>query len=299
MLNDTVPSHIETALPVRVAESRSAMSASISSASLASAASAASMSAATLTGSAASALSSSRAAQSSSFAASVTSALVSSLTAQGLRGTQTLQSTATATLSDGLVVTATATGRADGFVIPPAQNINSNNLPGYAIALIVVFGLLVLLAALFGIYFILVAARKRRRHHDHNEADMQSISKMGSTTPMMRTSGDYTYRDEPTSPVGTSDGAALERSAGNDHSQQDLPFSHNEASRMADAFRAALREPSFNNNHDSDDLARRRTMMSINEEEPSPAVQLMRDELKAEGQDLRQVAERRKPEIHE
>ncbi|KAJ8606854.1 hypothetical protein MRB53_040664 [Persea americana] len=290
---------VQTALPVRVAESRSAMSASISSASLASAASAASKSAATVTGSAASALSSSRAAQSASFAASVTSALVSSLTAQGLHGTQTLQSTATATLTDGLVVTATATGRADGFVFPPMQNSSSNDLPGYAIALIAVFGFLVLLAALFGLYFILVAARKRRKRHE-NEADMQSISKMGSTTPMIRTSGDYAYRDEPTSPVGTSDGAALERSADIERNQQqDLPFSHNEASRMADAFRAALREPSFTNNDASDELARRKTLISINEEDPSPAALLMRDELKAGGQDLRQVQERRKPEIHE
>lgn len=275
----------ETALPRSIA-------ASLSSASLASAAN----SAATLTGSAASALQASDAAASSSLAASLTSVLLSSLEAEGFTGTETLQGTATATLSDGHTITATATAQANGRL--PNLPLDESGLPRYAIALIVVFGFLALVAVIVGLYFILAAARRRREREfgsDENE------SKTESRTPMM---GEQPYSDEPMSSVEVDEmpppvlTGAREDST-DENNKQDAPFSSNDASKMAEAYRAALREPAFNQDKDDAEKLRRLTVMSQDDDSEGAGAELIREELKAEGHNLKQVGERRKPQVHD
>lgn len=293
----------ETQLPAAIASARLESSASVYSASLASAASAATQSAASITGSATSALPSSDAAALSSFAASLTSALVSSLTAQGKTGTETLQGTATTTLPDGRIVTATATGQANGQ-FPPGLSGDQSTLPGYAIALIVIFGFLALVGAFVGLYFLLAAARKRRERQTFEES-----SRTGSNAPMIN-HGEYHYSDEPLSPTGTTAGhmrevqgaAVVGRSVSTERQEQDIPFSSNEASRMAEAFRAALREPSFASGALEDEDATQKRTLSHEDDGGvgnAAANDIIREELRAEGHDLHQVGERRRPEVHD
>ncbi len=76
------------------------------------------------------------------------------------------------------------------------------------------------------------------------------------------------------------------------------PFTSDEASRMADAFRNALRRPEF---------AQGMTGESSAPEGESPnetgggsrASALLREELASEGKDLRSVGDRKKPTWHE
>ncbi|UZJ56739.1 hypothetical protein CBS101457_006059 [Exobasidium rhododendri] len=306
---------IQTALPEAVALSRSSASASASAESLASAASVASQSAASLTGTAAASLSSSEALASKSFAASLSSALAASLTAQGFTGTETLQGTATTTLPDGHQVTATATAQANGQL--PGWNGGEVSLPDYAIALIAVFGFLALVATSVGLYFLLGAARKRRRGA-FESSDLDS--RTDSSRPMMADDGQANYSDEPISPTGTmstnmrersavESGASLaaiaessreDREAG--QGSRDVPFTSDEASRMADRFRAMLRNPTFESANDVDGVKRRLTSTSQSSQsspQATAASELMREELEAQGHDLRQVQERRKPEVHD
>lgn len=276
-------SHTETALPSSIAASRS-------SASLASTASSAS----TLTGSAASSLLASDAAASSSLVASLSSALLFSLTAQGFSSTETLQGTATATLSDGHTITATATAQANGRLSHLPSDQGGGGLPTYAIALIVVFGFLALVAAIVGLYFLLAAARRRReRGSDRHGED----SKTDSHTPMMKE--EQQYSDEPMSSVEVDETPPVLTSArgtSTDENKQDAPFSNNEASKMAKAYRAALREPAFN--QDEEEI-KRQTIMSQDNDSNDAGAELIREELKAEGHDLKQVGERRTPQVHD
>lgn len=80
---------------------------------------------------------------------------------------------------------------------------------------------------------------------------------------------------------------------------EDQPFTSDEASRMADAFRNALRNPEFapgmgggeSSGADGD---------SPNENGGgSRASALLREELAAEGKDLRSVGDRKKPTWHQ
>ena len=99
--------------------------------------------------------------------------------------------------------------------------------------------------------------------------------------------------------VGAAGGAAM--MASNSKSSRysdDQPFSSDEASRMADAFRNALRNPEFapvlggeSSGADGD---------SPNEGPgASRASELLREELAAEGKDLRDVGDRKKPTWHQ
>lgn len=282
---------VQTALPSSIAASRS----SASAASLASAASQASASAATLTGAAASSVLASDAAASSALQASLSSALVASLTAQGFTGTQTLQGTATATLGDGHIVTATATAQANG--LPPFHD-DRRTLPSFAIALIVVFGFLALVGAVVGLYFLLAAARRRRERGFGG--DDENDSKVESRTPMMR---GHLYSDGAASTVDIGEGHLEDATAARieENSKQDVPFSSNQASLMADAFRAALRQPAFSREEDegvgrsTDDSGGNASHTPDNEK----GAELLREELKAEGHDLQSVADRKTPELHD
>ncbi|PWN89221.1 hypothetical protein FA10DRAFT_138582 [Acaromyces ingoldii] len=300
---------VQTALPVAVAESRSSASVAASLSSAAASASAASAASATMTGSDLSSLSASEAAASSSFAASLSSALVSSLQSQGLSGTQTLQGTATTTLDDGRVITATATGQANGQ-LPAGSNGEEGGLPAYAIALIVVFGFLALVAALVGAYFLMAAARRRRERGGQG-------SHAGSDTPMMAGvagGGSDEGDDDMMREVGVAGAGAAAGAAASRGREADTPFSSNEASRMAEAFRAALRRPQFFGGGSGTSAQQDEGTSPGNDSSGSGGNQsspgeglsardsiatgaLLRDELAAEGHDLRYVGDRRKPTI--
>lgn len=154
-------------------------------------------------------------------------------------------------------------------------------MPKYAIALIAVFGFLALVAAIVGLYFLMAAARRKRR---------QQASHAGSDSPMMRgidgsasVAGTDAYSD-----AGAA--AALRRSTAGEESS---PFSTDEATRMADAFRAALRKPAF------DEAA---MLAGSPGDGDSPGAEdngraLLREELKAEGREVQNVGERRTPTI--
>lgn len=326
---------VQTALPSDIAASRSSASVASSSASAESAASASLsslMATATATSlssmvtPAPSALPSSDASILSQFATNLTSRLQSSLRKSNATGTQTLQGTATTTLPDGNVITASATAQANGQV--PGQD-EGSALPRYAIALIVVFGLLSLSAIIVGIYFCLSAARRRRM--GVRQGAYENASQVGSNTPMIGAFDDRTNQDDivshdpPRSPAmrdlgrstaidmnGASSSAAHERSSGEG-------LTSSEVWRIANAFRSALRKPQFNplarvSVSQSDEHTMHNegpSQAAAENEEPGadqslidesrewPAQALLREELEGEGRQLRSVEERKKPELHE
>lgn len=234
--------------------------------------------------------------------ASLSRELVSSLQAEGLTGTETLQGTLTTTLSNGQVVTATATGQANGSLSDAANDDNGGGgLPKYAIALIVVFGFLALVAALVGLYFAM-AAMRRRKNRDES---------MGSRSPMMRgvdgdglpSSSIAPSLDAGTIGAGGAAGAAglLAANRRSRSTDDDQLFTSDEATRMADAFRAALRKPEFANpfgqnqkdesgGDDDDDTPG---------EESGKGNELLRSELATEGYEVRPVQDRRRAELHD
>jgi hypothetical protein len=276
-------SAIQTALPSSIAASRSL--ASLASVASAASASRASESAATLTGDALSSALASYAAASSALKASLSSVLVASLTAQGFSSTQILKGTATATLGDGRIVTATATAQANGL---PLMQDEGGSLPGYAIALIAVFGFFLLVGAIVGLYFLLAAARRRRER----EFDDENDSKLESRTPIMR---DHHYSDDAPSSVEAL-GAPMQETTNEGESKSDAPFSSNQASLMADAFRAALRQPALDGEERSGEAT---DDSGGTNADHTKADELIREELKAEGHDLRSVEDRRQPEVHD
>lgn len=226
----------------------------------------------------------------------MTSALEASLHSQGLSGTQTLQSTGTTTFPDGSVATASATAVANGELSGQGQG--GSALPHYAIALIAVFGFLTLVAGIVGLYFILAASRRRR---SRNRYDYDSAQ--GSSTPMM---AETDQQEEATR------SSVVHRSSRPRHSRptdaEDIPFSFHEASRLAAAFRSALRRPQFGSISHRSSLGtadasvtdpRESSTHHHNDSTYNPALELLREELTSEGRDLMNVEGRRQPEVHQ
>ncbi|EST09290.2 hypothetical protein PSEUBRA_000878 [Kalmanozyma brasiliensis GHG001] len=308
---------LQTTLPFTIAEAR-ASSSSAAAAASASAASASAQSASqgastitnTLTGSAAAA------ASVSAIQSSLSAALESSLRASGLSGTETLQGTTTATLPNGSVITATATAQANGGRLGAGSNGNSNGLalPTYAIVLISVLGFLAILAAMAAAYFIMAALRRKRQRQYGNGSYRSSSPMMAAAAGSMAGQGttDHGYAGETTQMLETEDGGAASlgppaaiggaammagHSAASRQSDEQ-PFTSDEASRMADAFRNALRRPEFAGGMTGD---------SSGAEGESPnempggsrASALLREELASEGKDLRSVGDRKKPTLHD
>lgn len=199
----------------------------------------------------------------------------SSLRSQGYTGTQTGAATLTTTLSNGQIVTATATAEADGGTLNGLAS--SSHLPGYAIALICVFGSLALLLALAGAYLVW---RRWRRNQAVAAGGAGGLKdSMRSTSPMLNPNGDSAHSmsnesrspvslGPPVSPAHGADSAGMTTAllgAGGassrardtssaapqtGESQPQPTFWSDEASRMADAFRNALRQPSFAGSED-------------------------------------------------
>lgn len=309
---------LQTTLPYSIAQAR----ASSSSAAAASSASAASASAASASTSASSTLTDSAAAAASASAvqSSLSAALESSLRASGLSGTETLQATTTATLPNGSVITATATAQANGGRLGGSGNNSNSNglaLPTYAIVLISVLGFLAVVAAMAGAYFVMAALR-RRRQRQHGDGSHRSSSPMmaaaaGSLAGRSFNEGG-TYAGETSQMLEQEDagavalGAAAGAGAGGaamaatnsraSRYSDEQPFTSDEASRMADAFRNALRKPEFA-------PAMGGESSPADGESPnevaggSRASMLLREELAAEGKDLRDVGDRKKPTWHQ
>ncbi|PWZ00377.1 hypothetical protein BCV70DRAFT_188615 [Testicularia cyperi] len=327
---------VQTTLPVSIASSRSAASAAAASSSSAAAASAASASAsaamATITGTAASA------SIASAIQSSLSEALESSLQASGLSGTETLQGTTTATLPNGSVVTATATAQANGGRLGGSGSGSSRNgnglaLPTYAIVLIAVLGFLAIVAAIVGAYFIMAALRRRRQRQGGDGSHRSSSPMMaaaagslaggastdaghvGETSHMLGDSEEGGYAGGGGSggagaagigagvAAGAGGGAAMMASASRSSKySEEQPFTSDEASRMADAFRNALRNPSFAPALGESSGAEADSPNEDTNPETTSNIRasaLLREELAAEGKDLRSVEERKRPTWHQ
>ncbi|CAD6933238.1 unnamed protein product [Tilletia laevis] len=345
---------IQTAVPAAIASSRSAAAAASASAS-----------AATATAAAAT-----YAAISSSIAAQYSAELQSTLNAQGFTGTQTLVGSLTTVLSDGQTVVITATGRANGTLSNSDGSGGAGNssddggpgIPRWAIAVIVVLGLLAVAFVAGFVYFCMRKARRRTAATGGSHAPRQST---GSGSPMMRDIGGLGAAgslDGAMSPIGTqthslralstaggpdssigfgsaalaaeagaagaASGAAgtgyLQSSRSFRSSGDSHLFSSEEASRMADAFRNALRKPEFTAGGGfgaSVDMESPReedgdTPGADDDEHGSPitgplgssgqqsspakvAPALLKQELASEGKDLRQVGDRKKAQYHD
>nr|CDI55201.1 putative protein (N-terminal fragment) [Melanopsichium pennsylvanicum 4] len=326
---------VQTTLPYSIAVARASQSAASSSASAASAASASAASAsalsATARSSSASPTQTGSNASVSALQSSLSAALESSLRASGLSGTETLQGTTTATLPNGSLVTATATAQANGGRLGGSSNNGNSNglaLPTYAIVLISVLGFLAVVAAMAGAYFIMAALRRRRQRQgadgSHRSSSPMMAAAAGSLAGRSLNNNDAGYAGETSHMLegeealgagagaggaGAGAGAGLGAVGGAamiaSHSRssrysEEQPFTSDEASRMADAFRNALRNPEFapalggeSSGADGE---------SPNEGEGgggSRASMLLREELAAEGKDLRSVGDRKKPTWHE
>ena len=252
----------------------------------------------------------------SSFAASLTSALVSSLSAINATGTQSLHSVATTTFPDGAIYTASATAVANGRLNEEGQ---SHGLPSYAIALIVVFGLLTLLAMLIGIYLCIRATRRRDvRNREQDLTDKDSA--VGSNTPFFGgTSNDHQFSQN----IGESPPRRSRLSDGSIEHRHQEALTATEVWRLANAFRTALRRPRHGTHTRSNSLAGIREIPSNGSHPTSsggdgpimspeleagadrsledafdPAESLLREELAREGKSIRLVQDRKKPELH-
>ncbi|KDN46637.1 hypothetical protein K437DRAFT_106334 [Tilletiaria anomala UBC 951] len=318
--SDTI-SRLSTFSAIQTAPPASVVAAQAASSSLSAAASLSSASAA---------LSDSRAvaSASASIVSQLSLSIESSLRSEGLSGTQTAAAVLTTTLPNGAVVTASATAAANGLSLSGNSRGSSDNLalPSYAIALIVVFGFIALVGALVGAYFLSKAARKRReRVHSGS---------YGSSSPMMHAvdgsltrgsddaalaataAGDAAVAGAGVAGLGAAGGAAgWSRSSRSSHDSH--PFSSDEATRMADAFRNALRKPEFtgavfgsgqNSPNETDFDADGGIGAGASDAgtglgadasgaEEAVATGLLRDELASEGKDLKAV-ERGRPKVH-
>ncbi|KAJ1022393.1 hypothetical protein NDA13_005301 [Ustilago tritici] len=315
---------VQTTLPLSIAQARassssaaaaaSASSASAASASAASASAGASIATATITDGAAAA---------SALQSSLSAALESSLHASGLSGTETLAGTTTATLPNGSAITATATAQANGGRLGGSANSRNSNglaLPTYAIVLITVLGFLAIAAAIAGAYFSMAALRRRRQRQAGNGSHRSSSPMMaavagslaghgihdggygaGETSHMLEAEdggGTSMYPAAGAAGVGAADGAAMMASnSKSSRFSEEQPFTSDEASRMADAFRNALRNPEFAPGMGGESSGA--DGESPGEGETSRASALLREELAAEGKDLRDVGDRKKPTWHE
>lgn len=254
----------------------------------------------------------------SNFAASLTSALISSLSAINATGTQSLQTVATTTFPDGATFTASATAVANGKLNEPGE---IHGIPGYAIALIVVFGFLSLLGMLIGVYFCIRATRR----HDEQNRDRVFTDKdsgAGSNTPFF---GNASHDQQISHDIGESPLRRANRrfsDASIEHRHQEA-LTATEVWRLANAFRSALRRPRHGTHTRTNSLAGIRENPSNGSHPTSsggdgpimspeldmvtdrsledafdPAESLLREELAREGKSIRLVQDRKKPEIH-
>lgn len=98
--------------------------------------------------------------------------------------------------------------------------------------------------------------------------------------------------------IGAAGGAAMMASnSKSSRFSEEQPFTSDEASRMADAFRNALRNPEFAPGMGGESSGA--DGESPGEGGTSRASALLREELAAEGKDLRDVGDRKKPTWHE
>ncbi|KAJ1025117.1 hypothetical protein NDA16_002623 [Ustilago loliicola] len=315
---------VQTTLPFSIAAAR-ASSSSVAAAASASSASAASASAQSASASASTATvtPTGSAAAASAVQSSLSAALESSLRASGLSGTETLAGTSTATLPNGSTITATATAQANGGRLGGSANSGNSNglaLPTYAIVLIAVLGFLAIAAAIAGAYFIMAALRRRRQRQSGDGSHRSSSPMMaaaagslaghgtndagygaGETSHMLEAEdggGASMYPAAGAAGIGAAGGAAMMASnSKSSRFSEEQPFTSDEASRMADAFRNALRNPEFAPGMGGESSGA--DGESPNEGGTSRASALLREELAAEGKDLRDVGDRKKPTWHE
>lgn len=321
---------VQTALPREIAASRSSASAAAVASSVSASANADSKDAtARLSGPALSSAFSSLASLSeisvsSSMAASLSNALVSSLRSQGLTSTETARGTITSTLAYGHTITAHATGQANGGSLNDA-GASGMSITHSTIALIVVVGFLALVTFLVAAYFLTRWTRRRRYAPAGSGlgmgfgASMVASGSYNSQSSMMRddaSEGVMSDFDETGALSGIAAGATrgddgIGDSRGGNDGPGCSPFSSDEASRMAEAFRAALRKPGFGAVTAAGAGAGAAAAASGDRSPAGPVSSsgestttgehsetLLRNELASEGRDLRRVQDRRHADYH-
>ena len=168
----------------------------------------------------------------------------------------------------------------------PSSN-GGNDFPAWAIALVVVLGV-VTLTCILSLVFVLQRYLRRKQH----QADRRNS--MGSESPMMAAT-----TADPSSPITHESSYAghhtipptLVRSPPSIHSVHskgtaDPMISTNEAAYMADAFRKALRKPDFTDRPQEEGESPESNAVEADQ-------QLLKSELADEGRDIRSVGSER------
>ncbi|KAI0786834.1 hypothetical protein C8Q75DRAFT_246366 [Abortiporus biennis] len=206
-----------------------------------------------------------------------------------------------ASLSSESAAHATATstgGPGAGGSNPSVQgNASGSSFPHWAIAVIVVLGVLALLAGGILTFFILRRIRRRQG------ADLSHRGSMGSAAPMMANA----QTGNPHSPLM---GAAVLAGAGGSHHRptspdmhdgastmsrgsDSAPFSGADAAVMADAFRAALRKPNFADRPVEEGESPDDHNSTFDQAPTHPAEFMLSQQLAEEGRDIRSVSSSR------
>lgn len=186
----------------------------------------------------------------------------SSQSTQSVLSTAATMSSLTTTDSNGDKVTSSVRSTPTGVL---QGNGNDNGFPAWAIAVIVVLGVLALLGIAGGLYLL---TRHLRRTHGAAAAAEAGGAAGGANTPTQ--SEPLMKENQPNDGLlaaggGAAGGAAVgaaalgARSASSERSSAendngDGPITSNEAAAMADAFRQALRSPEFDNGSSSNKL---------------------------------------------
>ncbi|GAA5969168.1 hypothetical protein JCM3765_005744 [Sporobolomyces pararoseus] len=210
------------------------------------------------------------------------------------------------------------TTNANGELQPTNDSGGGPAIPKWAIAIIVILGFFALLAGAFAIYFCLGRARRRRRQEEAaanagGGSEGFGGGDNGSREPILG-GGNSSVAGSPTglapAVLGAgAGGAALGAIAGGgrkekeeeDEEEKSGGLDRNDAARMAEAFRAALRRPEFpHNGQGTESSGESGGLLSstgnnlgeskdVEEGTPEGGRELIEEELRSEGMSMRDV----------
>ncbi|GAA5984035.1 hypothetical protein JCM5350_004999 [Sporobolomyces pararoseus] len=190
-------------------------------------------------------------------------------------------------------------------------------IPKWAIAIIVILGFFALVAGAFAIYFCLGRARRRRRLQEATENNVSS-NPNGSREPILG-GGGSSAAGSPTSfapaLLGAGTGGAVlgaataggkeKEGAEEEEEEKANGLDRNDAARMAEAFRAALRRPEFPHNGQGTESSGEsggllsgggsngnnleESSKDVEEGTPEGGRELIEEELRSEGMSMRDV----------
>jgi hypothetical protein len=207
--------------------------------------------------------------------ASSSSAMVSSISAS------------LASVSRSLASEETVASQSKALQDNPQQSTGGNDFPSWAIALVVVLGVVTLVSILSLVFMLQRYLRRQQRQEERRNS-------MGSESPMMATA-----TADPSSPITHESSYAghqtvlpppvrsapsIRQDSTSVHSKTDPMISTNEAAIMANAFRNALRKPDFTDRPQEE---------GESPESAQTEEQLLKSELAGEGRNIRSVGSER------